>query len=196
MLRLGDDSRAILAECERDARDTWDAADDADRAYFAGDPNATFDYDPTPDWEGMEYDDWHAAPKCGGAEYPDGRDRVNVGCPGCRHCFPPDYDAIPTGFDPWEVPGYARVRDELWFAARLGYALPPHPIDCPAGYAALLRMVNFNARLAAAAEFKLARICERCETHPEAKAEYEAWASMYAEVAESQRAAGSEEIPF
>jgi hypothetical protein len=32
MLRLGDDSRAILAECERDARDIWDAADDADDA--------------------------------------------------------------------------------------------------------------------------------------------------------------------
>jgi hypothetical protein len=30
MLRLTDDSRAILAECEADARDTWDAADDAD----------------------------------------------------------------------------------------------------------------------------------------------------------------------
>jgi hypothetical protein len=28
MLRLSDDSRAILAECEADARGTWDAADD------------------------------------------------------------------------------------------------------------------------------------------------------------------------
>lgn len=143
--------------------------DDADRANFIGSYAETFDADPDP-W----FDD-DAAPKCGGSRMEEwGR----VGCPGCRHCFAPDFEAIHTGFEAWDRPDFDRVRNELWVLAGMGYALSPHPIDCPAGRACFERMIGFNARLLRAAEYKLARICERRETHPEAVAEYEAWAAM------------------
>jgi hypothetical protein len=158
--------------------------DDADRVNFAGNYAETFDADPSPDFDGMEYDDYRTGPKCGGPryidqmtanDYTDGR---NVGCLGCRHCCPPDADAIPTGFEPWDRPDFNRVRSSLISLARLGYALSPHPIDCPAGRACFLRMIGHNVRLQRAARRKLDIICDECETHSEAVARYEAWATV------------------
>lgn len=139
-------------------------SDDSDRATFAGDYTATLDCDPAPDFEGMEYDDWRRVPRCG---YPD------TECPGCRHCFPPDFEAIHTGFERYDRPDFYRVTRELRMLADLGYALDPR--FTPGGSAVRDTMIGFDARLLRAADYKLARICERAETHADAVREYGAW---------------------
>ena len=133
--------------------------DDLDAA--VNPPCDSFDFDPVPDYEGMEYDDWHRAPKCGGAEFENG-DQVG-GCPGCRHCFPPDPEAIHTGFEVYDRPDFYRVGSELRMLAAMGYALDPR--DFAAGREYHRRAVGFNARLLRAAERKLDRICDESETH-------------------------------
>lgn len=150
--------------------------DDADRYGFAGDALATFDYDPAPDFDGMDYDDERSLPRCGGPVF-EGRVQVG-GCDGCRHCFPPDAESIHTGFETYDRPDFYRLRNELAMLAAMGYALPPTPWDSAAGRAYFLRAIGFSARMLRAAKHKLSMICDRCETHPEAVAEYAAWAEF------------------
>ena len=156
------------------------ATDDADRVSFAGKYAETFDADPAPDFEGLEYDDYRTGPKCQDA---DGRpccldrDGRYVG-PGCRHCCPPDAEAIDSGFERWDRPDFYRVTREQLMLAAMGYALDPRGIHNPAG--AILRdtMIGHNRRLQAAARRKIDIICDECETHHEAVARYEAWAAV------------------
>jgi hypothetical protein len=141
-------------------------SDDADRANFYGNHLETFDCDGVGDRDPM-YDD---APsdtcKCG---YPD-RD-----CPGCRHCFPPDADAIHTGFERWDCPNFYRLAHELDCSAKLGLCLPSRDdLKRPAWFD---RWIGFNPKVLRAAQHKLQTICDESETHPEAVARYEAWAA-------------------
>lgn len=171
--------------------------DDSDRANFIG--SYADEYDPAPDFEGMEYDDWHKTPKCGGPRYPDSESQyavaANAGCPGCRHCFPPDFEAIHTGFETWDRPDFWRARSTQNMLADIGYALRPHPIDCPNGWACFLRTIGFDARLHRAANCKLASICERAETHADALEEYKSWAKNAARKVEEIAARKSLPIP-
>lgn len=144
--------------------------DDSDRANFSGGYCETFDYDPDP-W----YDD-DPAPKCGGSCQNEWGEET--GCPGCRHCFPPDSEAIHTGFETWDRPDFWAARRELNMLADMGYALRPDPFGCSNGWAYFLRVIGFDARLLRAAEHKLARICDRAETHADAVREYERWAKL------------------
>ena len=73
-----------------------------------------------PDDRDAMYDDAPGlGPKCGGCwrnEFGD-----IEGCSGCRECFPPDAEAIGTGFEIWERPDFYRLRGELSETAKLGY---------------------------------------------------------------------------
>lgn len=152
--------------------------DDSDR-WVSGHEH-TFESDPAPDWDGMEYDDERRGPKCGGPLIlADSPDRRNVGCPGCRHCDHPDHEAIHTRFERYDRPDFYRLRNELNMLAAMGYALPPdmnRDRRYNPGLAYFDRVIGHNPRLHAAAVRKIERLCfDECETHREVLAAYETW---------------------
>lgn len=140
--------------------------DDSDRANYIGSIYDTFGTDPMGDYDPMHADAPGDGPKCGGCETERG----------CRHCSPPDAEAMHTGFETYDRPDFYRVRRELVMLAELGYAL--HPRDTDAGRRYFERTIGFNRRLQAAAQRKMWTICDESETHAEALERYAAWAGM------------------
>jgi hypothetical protein len=120
-------------------------SDDNNSAYFVGNYADQFDAD-----DAVDYDDYDG---CG-----DG----------------PDSEAIATGFERWEYPGFAAARAFYCGLAEMGYAL--HPVWEPGGVAALNNAIGFNAKLLRAAERKLWQICDDSKTHAEAVERYTVWA--------------------
>jgi hypothetical protein len=142
--------------------------DDSDR-WLSG-HESTFDADPAPDWEGMEYDDWHRGPKCGGCRL-DGDGYLIPGARGCRHCNPVDPECKPYkfGIELWECEAALSLRREVCGHARLGLC---RDIDLPTA----CRWVGFSVRRAKHSDRVWDRLCDECQTHAEAKEKYEAWA--------------------
>lgn len=171
--------------------------DDADR-WLTG-HESTLDYDPVPDHDGLEYDDLHRGPKCGGRVFTE--DGEYVGCPGCKHCDPVDPENKPYGFgiEKFEDAALARANEvcraavasrvtncytsawvETWgmFAGRGLH----HKVGATTDADRALRDVcwrfwtKWSARRWTHSERVWGRLCDECQTHTEAVARYSAWA--------------------
>lgn len=145
-----------------------------------------------------EWDAWHGAPKCGGPVY-EGREQVG-GCPGCRHCDPPDHECKPYGWgiERFEDPALARANEAMWaeidrrggckytsavcgietwglFAGRWS---GPRPTDADVAFRDLCWRVwtSHNPSLERAARRKWDRLCDCCQTHRQAVERYSRWA--------------------
>lgn len=140
------------------------ASDDADRAGYCGcDPFLPGDgYDPM-------YDSFEREPKCGGPDR----------CPGCRRCYAPDRELKPHGFgfDRYEHSPAYRLGREL--AANAAVTLGC-VVGGPVWYGRYLAWTGFNARLERVSDRVWDKLCDECETHPEAVRRYEAWAEKVA----------------
>jgi hypothetical protein len=123
-----------------------------------------------------------------------------LACPGCRRCCPPDPECRPHGFgvESFEDPALAEagrvVRERMVMFCDGPYALRATYRDCfgrDVGLSAwpalvperdrLRRLIStHNDRLARAAARLWDRLCDECETHPEAVEKYTAWAKRAA----------------
>lgn len=121
----------------------------------------TFDYDPAPDFEGMEYDDFRRGPKCGGPGFQD-RDTYVPGCPGCGCCDPVSGEDKPYGWglEPSECDDVLRIAREL-----RGNIFLPEKFNHggPDAFALAVKWSGFNVRLSACSDRKWERICDRAE---------------------------------
>jgi hypothetical protein len=152
--------------------------DDADRCVSG--LCDTFDSDPAPDFDGMDYDDWHSAPKCargiqGFACCLDGDGQLIPGHPGCRHCNPPDYEGQPHGFGIERFDGqYDEAR--RWVRS-LASALRLHTWEARDGMFTELAIADgFSPRRARCGVLVWERLVGTCETHTEAVEKYTKWA--------------------
>lgn len=157
--------------------------DDADRDVTG--TMDTFDSDPTPDFDGMEYADLHSDYKC--ARRGEFGDMIPCCCdeggkfvgPGCRHCCPVDHECKPYGFglETFDAPAWAEARAHFRSVWRFVTGqFDAHPMD----WMHLIRKWaiadGWNERLWKCSERKWDRLCDECETHAEAVAKYTAWA--------------------
>lgn len=155
--------------------------DDADRGDYAGCAPflANEDYDPM--YEGPGHD----TPKCGGPSYVvEGREQWNEGCPGCRHCFAPDPELQPYGFgiERFESAAVYRLLGELK-ANAVVLGMRRGDFLGPVWFQRALEWTGFNFRLERVAERVWLRLCDTCETHPEAVEKYTAWAKKVTKTA-------------
>lgn len=152
--------------------------DDADRMVYGCE---TFESDPTPDFDGMEYDDAHSDFKCGRR----GRFGDIVPCccddegkfvgPGCRHCNPVDHECKPYQFGIETFDDcYAEARQwarQLWGALRVHTDAERRAL-----FIQFATADGYSARRDRHSDIVWDRLCDECETHTEAVAKYERWA--------------------
>jgi hypothetical protein len=148
----------------------WET-DDADRMPYGCD---TFDTCPVGDRDIMS-DEWEAAcgrPRCGGRMYDEyGR---RDGCPGCRHCEPPDHECKPYG---WGIERFER-EDILSRARQLIHwwgAVSVEPLGWQRARELAFRWSGYDAALERQSKRAWDALCDCCETHGEAAARYAAW---------------------
>ena len=161
--------------------------DDADRMLWGCDtfgPNE--DYDPM-------YSDGpgNNPPRCGGHIINEWGE--SEGCPGCRHCNPPDVESKPYGWgiESFEDPALAEANRAVAHRPVLNGSLyRPLAREGGTGRWRLLRPLRdaiwdrtsrHSRKLAEASEHLWWRLCDECETHQEAKEKYAAWAKHAAQ---------------
>jgi hypothetical protein len=129
----------------------------------------TFDSDPAPDFDGMEYDDYRGGPKCGGCGTDDNGRWIG---PGCRHCFPPDHECKPYGFgiERWDFEPRMRLVRELSATAWFTGLTWDQCRECATKWS------GFSNRRLRHSNKVWDRLCDECETHTEAVEKYEQWA--------------------
>jgi hypothetical protein len=163
-------------------------------------PVADFDECPVGDRDIMS-DEWEMAcgtPRCGGPQ----RDEYgqNTGCPGCRHCDPPDHECKPYGFgiERSEDPALQRANEAVWaivnqrpegkctsaWVSTWGMSKGrfnggPRWADADFAYRDFLRRFwsRQSERRLRHSDIVWDRLCDECQTHGEAVEKYKAWAT-------------------
>lgn len=149
--------------------------DDADRMVYGCD-----EFVPGDDYDPM-YEGPGGGPRCGGCGLDDEGRWVG---PGCRHCDPVDYENMPGsavhgyGEGPAWDRAYKHFRNEFKF-------LTGRSESAPNDFPGLLRKwavgFGWDERRVKCADLIWKRLCDRCETHGEAREKFLTWANRTAQ---------------